>query len=75
MALQLNELNSDRRMIESEMREQAFKDLDELGLSEEQLPAGLCIYSESWHQDANHSTIRKFFKRMEQGKKKHSHTF
>jgi len=50
MAMQLNELNSDRRMIESEMREQAFKDLDELGLSEEQLPAGLCIYSENWHQ-------------------------
>ena len=50
MALQLDELNSDRRLIENDMREQAFKNLDELDLSEEQLPAGLCIYNEDWHQ-------------------------
>ena len=50
MALQLDGLNSDRRLIENEMREQAFKNLDELGISEAQLPAGLCIYNEDWHQ-------------------------
>lgn len=50
MALQLDNLNSDRRLIESEMREQAFNNLDELSLGEGQLPAGLCIYNKDWHQ-------------------------
>jgi single-stranded-DNA-specific exonuclease len=50
MALQLDDLNSDRRLIESDMREQAFKNLSELGLDEAQMPAGLCIYNEDWHQ-------------------------
>jgi len=50
MALQLDNLNSDRRLIESEMREQAFKNLEELSLDDEQLPAGLCIYNQDWHQ-------------------------
>lgn len=50
MALQLDDLNSDRRLIETEMREQAFKNLEELSLNEEQMPAGLCLYNEAWHQ-------------------------
>jgi len=50
MVLQLDDLNNDRRLIENDMREQAFKNLDDLGLDDEQLPAGLCIYNEDWHQ-------------------------
>jgi single-stranded-DNA-specific exonuclease len=50
MVLRLDDLNSDRRLIENDMREQAFKNLNELNLNELQMPVGLCIYNEEWHQ-------------------------
>ncbi len=50
MAVQLDGLNSDRRLIEAEMRDQAFNNLADLELGDEQLPAGLCVYRKDWHQ-------------------------
>ncbi|MEZ5492438.1 MAG: single-stranded-DNA-specific exonuclease RecJ [Gammaproteobacteria bacterium] len=50
MAVQLDSLNSDRRLIEGEMREQAFESLDGLEIAAEAMPAGLCVYDPHWHQ-------------------------
>ncbi len=47
-ALQLDQLNRDRKLIESDMREQALSIVQELTL--EEVPAALCIYRETWHQ-------------------------
>jgi single-stranded-DNA-specific exonuclease len=49
IALQLNDLNDERRSIEAEMRQQAARELDRLQLDQE-LPLGLCLYNENWHQ-------------------------
>lgn len=45
----LNQLNLERKQIEQEMKEQALDHLDSLELGD-QLPAGLCVYREGWHQ-------------------------
>lgn len=45
----LEELNKERKAIESEMKQQALDDLDSIQLGED-MPAGLCIYQEGWHQ-------------------------
>jgi single-stranded-DNA-specific exonuclease len=50
MALRLDALNQERRVIEAEMQEQAISDLDRLTLTEVNLPFGVCIYDEQWHQ-------------------------
>jgi len=51
MAKQLNELNHTRRHIEGEMVDQAMASLsDLLAQDESELPIGLCIYREEWHQ-------------------------
>lgn len=50
LALQLDGMNKDRKQIEGDMREQAFKFLQEFSLEESDLPAALCIYDERWHQ-------------------------
>jgi len=50
-ACQLNELNMERRQIESEMKAQAMSALDKLTLgTESQLPVALCVYDKQWHQ-------------------------
>jgi len=49
LAQQLDSLNKQRRDIETDMRQQAFKVLDEIDLSSEQ-PVGVCLYDQSWHQ-------------------------
>ncbi len=49
IALQLNDLNDERRSIEAEMRRQAIRELDKVRLDRE-LPLGLCLYDENWHQ-------------------------
>ena len=49
IARQLDTLNSERRVIESEMQAQALRILDNLNL-DQNLPAGICIFEESWHQ-------------------------
>ena len=50
IAIELDGLNKDRKLIESGMREQAFAALQSLDLDDASLPAGLCIYDPSWHQ-------------------------
>lgn len=49
LATQLDELNRERREIETEMQQQALVALKKLDLKKN-LPIGLCIYDETWHQ-------------------------
>ena len=49
MAKQLDTLNRERRSIEAGMQEQALAALDKLHL-DGNLPHGLCLFDESWHQ-------------------------
>jgi len=50
LANTLDELNKERRSIEQEMQAQALQLLDQLQLDEQQLPWGLCLFDEGWHQ-------------------------
>lgn len=53
IAVELNALNEERRSIEQEMQQQAFKELKKLPQlddAKEQLPMGLCLFDENWHQ-------------------------
>ncbi len=50
LALQLDAMNKDRKQIEGDMREQAFKFLNEFCLEDSELPAAMCIYDARWHQ-------------------------
>lgn len=51
MALALDNLNRERREIESEMKTQAVALVDDMGLGDgEDLPSGLCLHDELWHQ-------------------------
>lgn len=47
-ARELDHINSERRDIESTMREQAFKYVDQLG--EQRWPSCVCVYERTWHQ-------------------------
>lgn len=52
-AKQLDELNQERKQIESEMKEQAMLALDKLSINVDksnQLPIALCLYDKTWHQ-------------------------
>jgi single-stranded-DNA-specific exonuclease len=51
LAQELNELNQDRRAIETSMQREALKAIDQW-LDENQQPSqwGLCLYHEDWHQ-------------------------
>jgi len=44
----LDQINSERRDIETTMREQAFRFVDKLG--EQRWPSCVCVYDPSWHQ-------------------------
>lgn len=50
LAVELDGLNRDRRAIEASMQQEAMKSLDTVMLDEQSLPAGICLYDESWHQ-------------------------
>ena len=51
LAQRLDGLNSERRQIESEMKEEAMLTLDEMELDESSdLPVGLCLFEPHWHQ-------------------------
>jgi single-stranded-DNA-specific exonuclease len=53
IAVQLNALNDERRLIEREMQAQAFTELKKLRQLDEQidkLPLGVCLFDENWHQ-------------------------
>ncbi|MDR3442321.1 MAG: single-stranded-DNA-specific exonuclease RecJ [Legionella sp.] len=51
---QLDELNQERKQIESEMKEQAMLALDKLSIGTDyntkQLPIALCLFDKTWHQ-------------------------
>lgn len=51
---QLDELNQERKQIETEMKEQAMLALDKLHISVDyknnHLPIALCLYDKTWHQ-------------------------
>ena len=51
LASQLDELNIERRKIETEMKEQAMLVLNKLSLNSDQaLPLALCLFDKTWHQ-------------------------
>lgn len=53
LAIQLDQLNQERRVIETEMKEQALLAVNQLTRKIENtdhLPAALCLFDESWHQ-------------------------
>lgn len=51
MAIQLDELNLERREVEEQMKHQAMTYLAELKtIDEHHLPAGLCLFDANWHQ-------------------------
>lgn len=50
LAQHLDELNIERRKIETEMKEQAMLALDKLVLNDDALPIALCLVDKSWHQ-------------------------
>lgn len=50
LAVQLDELNIERRKIEAQMSEQALTCLKQWSWREKTLPLALCLLDESWHQ-------------------------
>lgn len=50
IANQLDELNRERRAIEHDMQEQAAQAITALHFDGGNLPPGLCLYDQSWHQ-------------------------
>ena len=49
IAKELDQLNVERRALESQMQEQAFSAVDRLNLQEKKL-FGVCVYQPDWHQ-------------------------
>jgi single-stranded-DNA-specific exonuclease len=51
IALQLDDLNNDRKDIEGQMKQEALALLGRMkALDEHHLPAGVCLFDENWHQ-------------------------
>ncbi len=50
MAIELDDLNKDRRAIEAGMQQEALKSLESLSIDGDQLPWGVCLYDSQWHQ-------------------------
>ncbi|ENW97824.1 single-stranded-DNA-specific exonuclease RecJ [Acinetobacter sp. NIPH 298] len=50
IAQQLNQLNIERRQVETEMKQQALTALQHIQLETEHLPAVLVMFDEQWHQ-------------------------
>ncbi len=50
LAVQLDELNGDRRIIEADMEREALAIVSELNLDQYTMPWGLCLMDEQWHQ-------------------------
>ena len=50
LALQLDELNRDRRSVETDMQAQALAAIKAMKLDVENLPVGLCLFQADWHQ-------------------------
>ncbi len=50
LANRLDLLNQERKQIEAEMSQQAFKEIDKLQFNQQQVPAAISLYDSSWHQ-------------------------
>lgn len=50
LARQLNDLNLERRQVESEIKQEALAALENLQLDQYHLPAALVMFKEHWHQ-------------------------
>lgn len=50
LAAELDSLNRERRSIEQSMQEDALKALAHLPLDQADIPAGLCLFDDTWHQ-------------------------
>lgn len=50
LARQLNELNLERRQVETQIKQEALAVLAQLELDHDHLPAALVMYEEHWHQ-------------------------
>ena len=50
LARQLNDLNLERRQVESQMKQEALLALEGLQLDQDNLPAALVMFEEHWHQ-------------------------
>ncbi|ENX60525.1 MULTISPECIES: single-stranded-DNA-specific exonuclease RecJ [Acinetobacter] len=50
IAQQLNQLNIERRQVETEMKQQALSALQHIQLETEHLPVALVMFDEQWHQ-------------------------
>lgn len=48
--IQLDELNQERKQIETEMKEQAMLALEKLSFNTDKLPIALCLFDKTWHQ-------------------------
>ena len=46
----LDELNQDRKSIETGMQQQALAIVEQLGLDDKSMPAALCLFQPDWHQ-------------------------
>ena len=49
-AQELDELNQDRKSIETGMQQQALAIVEQLGLDHSAMPAALCLFQPDWHQ-------------------------
>lgn len=50
MARALDRLNRERRSIESSMQQQALEAVETAHVNEQDVPSGLCLFDETWHQ-------------------------
>ncbi len=50
IASQMDDLNQDRKAIESGMQQEALSSLKSINIKEGELPYGLCLYDPDWHQ-------------------------
>ncbi|MCG2607907.1 single-stranded-DNA-specific exonuclease RecJ [Acinetobacter sp. SM34] len=50
LAQQLNQLNTERRQVEIQMKQEALSELIQLELDQEHLPAALILFEPHWHQ-------------------------
>ncbi|MCK5481517.1 MAG: single-stranded-DNA-specific exonuclease RecJ, partial [Gammaproteobacteria bacterium] len=50
LAARLDELNRDRRVVETDMQAQALAAIRNMKLDERNLPVGLCLFEPDWHQ-------------------------
>jgi single-stranded-DNA-specific exonuclease len=50
LAARLTQLNSDRKELELQMQQEALLAIADMRAEDPQLPLGLCLFDESWHQ-------------------------